>query len=64
MVYLVLPANYLLEPRGAIEAKHGRKHEMFFPNRLKPEYSRDADGRMPNEKFVAECNRLLSGFSG
>jgi class 3 adenylate cyclase len=53
-----------LEPRGAIEAKHGRKHEMFFLNRLKPEYSRDADGRMPNEKFVAECNRLLSGFSG
>lgn len=53
-----------LEPRGTIETKHGRRLEMFFLNRLKPEYSRDVDGRMPSEKFVAECNRLLGGFSG
>ncbi|HEY1944422.1 MAG TPA: adenylate/guanylate cyclase domain-containing protein [Roseiarcus sp.] len=53
-----------LEPRGAVETKHKRKLEMFFLNRLKPEYSRDADCRVPNEKFVAECSRLLSGFSG
>jgi class 3 adenylate cyclase len=53
-----------LEPRGAIETKHDRRLEMFFLNRLKPEFSRDPDGRMPNEKFVAECNRLLTGFSG
>jgi adenylate cyclase len=31
---------------------------MFFLNQLKSEYSRDTDGRVPNEKFVAECNRL------
>ena len=53
-----------LEPRGPIAAKHERTHEMFFLNRLKPEFSRDADGRIPNEKFVAECNQLLTGFSG
>lgn len=53
-----------LEPRGAIETKHDRRLEMFFLNRLKPEFSRDTDGRMPNDKFVAECNRLLTGFSG
>jgi class 3 adenylate cyclase len=53
-----------LEPRGAVETKHNRKLEMFFLNRLKPEYSRDPDGRTPNEKFVAEDNRMLSGFSG
>jgi adenylate cyclase len=53
-----------LEPRGAIETKHNRRLEMFFLNRLNPEYSRDADGRTANEKFVAECNRMLSGFSG
>ncbi len=53
-----------LEPRGAVETKHNRRLDMFFLNRLKPEYSRDADGRMPNEKFVAECHRLLSGFPG
>jgi adenylate cyclase len=48
----------------AIETKHGRVLEMFFLNRLKAEYSRDTDGRMPSEKFVAECNRLLSGIPG
>jgi adenylate cyclase len=53
-----------LEPRGAIETKRGRRLEMFFLNRLKPEYSRDTDGRMPSAKFVGESNRLLSGFPG
>jgi len=53
-----------LEPRGAIAAKHDRTHEMFFLNRLKPEYSRDAEGRIPNETFAAECNQQLTGFSG
>ncbi|CAH2402688.1 hypothetical protein MES4922_300003 [Mesorhizobium ventifaucium] len=50
------------KPRGAIETMHGRRLEMFFLNRLKPEYSRDADGRMPSDKFVAECTRPVSGF--
>jgi class 3 adenylate cyclase len=53
-----------LEPRGPVVAKHDRVHEMFFLNRLKPEFSRDADGRTPNQAFAAECNRLLTGFSG
>jgi hypothetical protein len=25
---------------------------------LKPEFSRDKDGRAPNESFLTECNRL------
>jgi hypothetical protein len=29
---------------------------------LKPQLSRDKDGRAPNENFLAECNRLLTGF--
>ena len=37
-----------LEPRGPIVAKHDRAHEMFFLNRLKPEFSRDPEGRTPN----------------
>jgi adenylate cyclase len=52
-----------LEPRGAIETKHQRQLEMFFINRLKAGLSRDVEGRMPNEKFAAECSRLLTGFS-
>jgi adenylate cyclase len=54
-------ALFELERRGPIEAKHERAHEMFFLNGLKPEYSRTPDGRLPNEKFVAEYNRL-GGF--
>ena len=53
-----------LEPRGPIVAKHDRAHEMFFLNRLKPEFSRDPEGRTPNQNFAIECNRLLTGFSG
>jgi class 3 adenylate cyclase len=55
-------ALFELEPRGSIEAKHERAHEMFFLNGLRPEYSRTPDGRLPNENFVAEYNRL--GGSG
>jgi adenylate cyclase len=47
-----------LEPRGPVEAKHERTHEMFFLNRLRQEFSRDQAGRLPNESFVAECDRL------
>ena len=53
-----------LEPRGVIEAKHGRRLEMLFLNRLRPDLSGDAEGHKPNEKFDAECTRLLTGFSG
>jgi adenylate cyclase len=53
---------FSLERRGSIEAKHERTHEMFFLNGLRPEYSRTPDGRLPNEKFVAEYGRL--GESG
>jgi adenylate cyclase len=47
-----------LEPRGRIEAKHERTHEMFFLNGLKQEYSRNGESHLPNEGFVAEYNRL------
>jgi adenylate cyclase len=47
-----------LEPRGAIEAKHERMHEMYFLNGLKKEYSRNGDGHLPNDHFLAEYNRL------
>lgn len=46
-----------LELRGNIETKHNRKLEMLFLNRLKSEYSRDAEGCMPNDKIAP---RMLS----
>ena len=51
-------ALFELEPRGPVEAKHERRHEMFFLNRLKQEFSRDPAGRRPNESFAAEYDRL------
>jgi adenylate cyclase len=47
-----------LEPRGPVEAKHERAHEMFFLNGLKRQYSRDGDGHLPNHEFLAEYHRL------
>ncbi len=47
-----------LEPRGPVEAKHERTHEMFFLNRLKEEFSRDQAGCRPNESFAAEYDHL------
>ena len=52
-----------LEPRGRIETKHHRQLEMFSLNRLKPNLSRDSEGRVPNDEFASERNRLLTGFS-
>jgi class 3 adenylate cyclase len=51
-------ALFELEPRGPVEAKHERTHEMFFLNRLKEEFSRDRGGCKPNESFAAEYDRL------
>lgn len=51
-------ALFELEPRGPVEAKHERTHEMCFLNRLKPEFSRDEAGCHPNESFAAEYDRL------
>ena len=56
-------ALFELEPRGSLEAKHGRRFEMSFLNRLRPDLSRDAEGMFPNEKFEAECSRMETGFS-
>jgi hypothetical protein len=47
-----------LEPRGRIEAKHERSHEMFFLNGLKTEYARSGDSHLPNDNFLAEYSRL------
>jgi adenylate cyclase len=51
-------ALFDLEPRGPVEAKHERTHEMFFLDRLREEFSRDDAGCCPNEGFAAEYDRL------
>ncbi|MGY3081850.1 adenylate cyclase [Bradyrhizobium sp. LM6.10] len=49
---------FALESRGPVEAKHERAHQMFFLNGLKTEYSRDGDGHLPNDQFLAEYHRI------
>jgi class 3 adenylate cyclase len=46
------------EPRGFIEAKNKGKLAMYFLNRIKPEFSADAEGIVPNERFwlAAQAN--------
>ncbi len=44
--------------RGKIEAKNIGKVDMYFVNRLKPEFSSDENGLIPNEEFINMVNRL------
>jgi adenylate cyclase len=57
-------ALFELEPRGGIDAKHKGALKMHYLNRLKSEFARDPEGRMPNERFAAERSRLLTGYAG
>lgn len=41
------------EPRGALEVKGKPPTEMYFLTRIRPEYSADAEGATPNERFKA-----------
>jgi len=40
------------EHRGAVEAKNKGQIDMYFVRRLKPEFSQDAGGQMPNQALL------------
>ena len=44
------------EPRGEIEARNIGKVEMYFLKRIKPEYSDDSEGVIPNRQFIRDYN--------
>jgi len=46
------------EYRGEIYAKNKGNIDMYFVNGLKKEYSKDADGRVPNDEFMSELSQL------
>lgn len=56
--YEVIKDYFECEYRGKIMAKHKGEIDMFFVNRLKPEYSADEAGFTPNETFI----RMLSNL--
>lgn len=50
------------EPRGPVEVKNKAPINMHFLLRIKPEFSRDAEGLHPNDAFHRECERLFPGY--
>ncbi len=55
--------NYVHEyfectPRGEIEAKNVGKINMYYVERIKPEFSADLKGILPNEDFTKLVNKL------
>jgi class 3 adenylate cyclase/CheY-like chemotaxis protein len=49
---------FVCVPRGRIEVKNRGAVEMFFLERLKPEFSADAEGTTGNERFTEAYGRL------
>jgi len=39
------------EPRGQVEVKHIGAVDMYFLDRIRPEFSADPEGHMPNAEF-------------
>lgn len=56
--YDVIKDYFECEYRGKIQAKHKGEIDMYFVNRLKPEYSGDEQGYVPNDAFKA----MLAGL--
>ncbi len=56
--YDVIKDYFECEYRGKIAAKHKGEIDMYFVNRLKPEYSDDEAGFVPNDSFRAMLSTL------
>jgi len=50
-------------PRGSVEVKHKGLIEMHFLDRLKPEFSADAEGVRPNDRFAAAMSGNVATWS-
>jgi len=50
--YIRIKDLFETEARGRILAKNKGAVEMYFVKRIKPEFSSDADGLLPNERFL------------
>jgi class 3 adenylate cyclase len=61
-IYNRVRALMEFEPRGAVEIKNKAPINMYFLSRIKPEFSRDADGLHPNDAFHRECEKLFPGY--
>ncbi len=52
-----IKSRFDCEARGDVEVKHKGRVGMFFVNRIKPEFSADAAGHLPNEQFWGQVSQ-------
>lgn len=50
--YLAIEKWFYCKHRGQLEAKNKGKIDMYFVDRLKEKWSKDADGKVPNEEML------------
>ena len=50
------------EDRGTLEVKSKGGLRMYYLRRIRPEFARDAEGRLPNDKFHLACATLFNGY--
>jgi class 3 adenylate cyclase len=50
--YELIKEWFFCDHRGAVDAKNKGKIDMYFVRRIKPEYSGNADGSVPNEQLL------------
>lgn len=53
-----------VEPRGSVEVKHKGTMDMFFLRRIRPEYSADAEGTVPNAEFWRAAGQAAMTSAG
>ena len=58
--HALLKDRFVCEHRGRVEAKNKGRIDMYFVRRIKPEYSADAEGVLPNARFLREVGLQLA----
>ncbi len=56
--YQLVKNYFVCTPRGAIAIKNHQDIDMYFLERLKPEFSADSEGLFPNDKFKEILNKM------
>ena len=52
--YELIKDRFVCEHRGKVEAKNKGQIDMYFVRRIKPEFSANSEGTLPNGKFLKE----------
>jgi len=56
--YKYIKNYFICRHRGSIEIKNHKSVDMYFVDRLKPEFSLDEDGIYPNDRFIELLNEI------